>query len=454
MSQWNEGDVVRDPKGQFASKGPAAEDTSVDLSPRGHGPLDEMEPRDAYATMVRELAVYDPDLVRSRYGIGLPADHLALRQAAEDPSSPEDDEYLAECAHQIIESEPNIDATEQGRNLRAALAGFDESRDSSELARASGEYLDHLEYVEPVDPDEAEQVARQDWDEAEDEGSEPALADRFGEVTMANPYTRISNDDDEAVVVGQGACGDNSVAEEYSVRRTWATGDPDKPFLSVTPTYYVTASVEEPDDWDAHAAWTKAQREIAEKEGYRSLIQDSLGNQYQAEDREVASRQADLSRMAELDEQIAAARAVPRPAMSFREVDVDEMDEHLAARERAVEAREQARGIERGLVHLSSRPNDYVSARSEMDRLNRYADGLEDEHPPVRFAVKSQTEFIAYTSEGDPGGSEVSSDYEYDDDSPMWINSLDEAKAQAERKARTFDFNMFVSSRNAMDQLR
>lgn len=72
------------------------------------------------------------------------------------------------------------------------------------------------------------------------------------------------------------SCGDYSVGAEASNRMTWATGDPDEPFITATTTYYITARTEggsEDLDYDdmaeqqaAIAAWENAGREGDEPE--------------------------------------------------------------------------------------------------------------------------------------------------------------------------------------------
>lgn len=86
-------------------------------------------------------------------------------------------------------------------------------------------------------------------------------------------------------------------------------------------------------------------------------------------------------------------------------------------------------------------PNDVddalaaVAAWDETPEDDRTGDAPE----PVRFSVDGQTEWILCTDPDDPGGTEITSDYEYDAGSVLYYETVESAEREARRLARAFD---------------
>ena len=59
-----------------------------------------------------------------------------------------------------------------------------------------------------------------------------------------DPFVRIESLADEVTLdINESAGGDNTVAGDASFRRTWATGNPDFPYISATQTYYAVSYI-------------------------------------------------------------------------------------------------------------------------------------------------------------------------------------------------------------------
>ena len=446
MSQFDESKVARGGDGRFAEKPPAPEADGVDLSPGSAGaPVFDLEPRDGYAEMVVHLAREKPEEVRDRLGVGVPSSHIELRSSM-DPSSPEDDDYLSNVAD-VVAGQGDDEASS---DLRAAVRAFDQDRDGTALSEAAGRYLDAQEYQSP-DLRQVRAAALEDWDSSQaGDGDRLAFADHWSEVARDNPYTPVLNAEDQNVWQDEygSSCGDRSVGIEASVRRTWSTGNPEAPYITVTPTYYVEAYREAEDVEYDHSV-----RRSLRLDGEIDRLEDEA---YEAEQsaafdtaEEAVKRAAGLrSERRELAEKTAAGPQIDQG--ESRWMDYSEWEEHKSQRDRAEEARSQSEGIERGLGQLSG--DDRASAQAEADRLARYADGLEVENPGrIRYAVKSQTEWTVHSDRQDPGSSEIVSDYVYDDGADVWIDSPEKADEAAIAAARNFDWSN-VSTRNFMRQ--
>lgn len=454
MTTFDESKIRRDGEGKFASKGPAAEADGVDLdagtgSDSSHPPLDEMEPRDAYVQMVRELATYDPDEVSVRYGIGMSEEHKALYQAAADGTrSPEEDESLYDTAREALYADPND--WSGARELDHALGAYDADGDARALADASMSYLRKFERGE-VDVDEAAEMAGEDWDAGEDDPDHiPMFSDRFSEVTRhGNPYTRISNDESEAPFVSRGEVGDDSVDDEFTTVRTWATGDPEHPFVSAIKTTYVSP-------WEAQAdpaelkSWqeSRAELEDADVEYTRLLREAEMGD---ADDERAAEVE---QRLTELESQMAALRTRPEPQFEVTGMmSPDDYDDHVYAHAQAGQSRQHARFLETSMSNLPQR--DQAKAKADMERSRRYARGLEEENPSrVRFKVRSKTQISAHTVEDNPLGSAVASEVSQDADAEVFHDSVYAARDEARRTAERFDFDRGVSIKDWLSKQR
>ena len=445
MSQFDESKVARGGDGRFAEKPPAPEADGVDLSGSpGRVPVGDMDPREGYAQMVLDLAREDPDGVRMRLGVGMSDSEIELRQSL-DPSSPEDDEYLSNVADAVAGQGEDKELD----GLRQAVEDFDEDRDGAALSEAVRSYLDSRTSA-PLAPDEVRAAALADWDAAEKGGEHPAFADHWSQVSADAPYTPVLNAEDQNVWQDEygSSCGDRSVGIEASVRRTWSTGNPEAPYITVTPTYYVEAYREAEDVEYNHnvrkALRTGVEIDRLEEEAYEA--EESGDFETPVENGEAVRKLN--TELAELERKTADGPQVD-PSES-RWMDYSEWEEHKSQRDLAHESRVQAQNIESGLDQLDG--EDREKAQAEAERLVRYADGLEMENPGrLRYAVKSQTEWVVHSDRQDPGSSEIASDYVYDDGADVWIDSPEKADEAAIAAARNFDWSN-VSTRNFMRQ--
>ena len=95
-----------------------------------------------------------------------------------------------------------------------------------------------------------------------------------------------------------------------------------------------------------------------------------------------------------------------------------------------------------------------VTARRDSDAYDMTPDDLEEaleeiraweaapedtrgpEPETVRYSVDEQTEWLLFTDQGDPGGTELASDYDYGPGSVLYYGSLEAAEEEARRWAR------------------